>query len=89
VFNLDNLSSVTIELGIDHVLYLPGLKWPTVSAMLPFLTFSTRAPSLPDSNILPPPTLRPRIAALELGPTSPGKDENLAIEWKRSGNIIN
>lgn len=43
----------------------PGLSCPSMSAMLPFLTFSMTAPLKPFSRILPPTTLRPRMAALE------------------------
>ena len=48
----------------------PGLRCPTASAMLPFFTFSMRAPILPLSIIFPPTTLSPRIFALSTG-TSP------------------
>lgn len=40
------------------VCLIPGLRCPTVSARLPFLTLVIKAQSLPDSVILPPTTCR-------------------------------
>lgn len=47
---------------------LPGLNWPSRSAILPFLTFSMRAPVRPSSRSIPPTTLRPRILLLPVEP---------------------
>lgn len=43
-----------------RVFTVPGLRCPTVSARLPFLTLVMKAQSLPDSVILPPTTWRSR-----------------------------
>lgn len=40
----------------EFVFSIPGLRCPTVSARLPFLTLVMKAQSLPDSVILPPTT---------------------------------
>lgn len=45
--------------------WIPGLRCPTVSARLPFLTLVIKAQSLPDSVILPPTTCGSREVLLK------------------------
>lgn len=45
----------------NFVIFLPGLRWPSTSAVLPFFTFSIRAAMEPSSNSLPPTTFSPSI----------------------------
>ena len=44
--------------------FLPGLSWPSMSAVLPFFTFSMTAPIEPSSNSLPPTTFNPSMLLL-------------------------
>ena len=54
--------------GLKHrVVFLPGLRCPTVSARLPFLTLVMKAQSLPDSVIFPPTTCREEAARMSTG----------------------
>lgn len=61
VRDLSDLKKFSELLDPNFVILLPGLSWPSTSAVLPFFTFSIRAPMEPSSNSLPPTTFSPSI----------------------------